>query len=159
MRAGNPRVLACLGAAALGMMALAGLVAGCGHPSSERALALGQAPPPATPTMTPSAVPVLGPLTLGTFPSTWDGTRALNLCEDWAGLRAQYVARVGRDTPFRLEQWFSGAAWQPAFGANRPLLTDPAYGNIDAAFGQATIPDSASVARAGVLDRACAAAD
>src|SRR6201996_9083576 len=123
MGAGKLRVLARRGVIAVGVTALGALAAGCGHASSAASLARGQTAPPATPTMTPSAVPVLGKLTLGTFPSTVDGMKALSLCEDWAELRAQYVARVGKDTPYELEQWFSSSAWRLAFNASGPLRT------------------------------------
>jgi hypothetical protein len=159
MGAGKLRVRACRGVAAVGVATLAGLAAGCGHASSTAPLAPGQTLTPATPTMTPSVVPVLGQLTFGTFPSTMDGTRALSLCEDWAELRAQYVARVGKETPYELEQWFSGPAWRPAFNANSPLRTDPNYGAIDTAFGLATTGGTASITEAKLLDKACAAAD
>jgi hypothetical protein len=159
MEAGKLRVRAGRGVVAVGVATLAALAAGCGHASSTAPLATGQTPPPATPTMTPSVVPALGKLTFGTFPSTMDGTRALSLCEDWAELRAQYVVRVGKETPYELEQWFSGPAWRPAFSANSPLRTDPNYGAIDTAFGLATTGGTASIAEAKLLDKACAAAD
>jgi hypothetical protein len=101
----------------------------------------------------------LGKLTFGTFPSTWGGTNALKLCEDWAGLRAEYVARLESDTRYQLEQWFSGPDWQPAFDAGSPLSINPAYGEISLAFGQATTTATASIAAAMQFDRACAAAD
>ena len=160
MEAGKLRVLAGRGVVAVGVTTLAALAAGCGHSSSSTtSLAPGQTPPPATPTMTPSAVPVLGKLTFGTFPSTSDGISALSLCEDWAELRAQYVARVGKGTPYELEQWFSSSAWQPAFNASGPLRTDPNYSELNTAFGLATTGESASIADAKLLDKACAAAD
>ena len=159
MGAGKLRVLARRGVIAVGVTTLGVLAAGCGHASPAASLARRQSPPPATPTMTPSAVPVLGKLTLGTFPSTLDGMRALGLCEDWAGLRAQYVARVGKETPYELEQWFSGPAWQSAFNANSPLRTDPNYGEIDTAFGLATSGGTAGITEAKLLDKACAEAD
>ena len=159
MEAGKLRVRAGRGVVAVGVATLAALAAGCGHASSTAPLATGQTPPPATPTMTPSVVPVLGKLTFGTFPSTMDGTRALSLCEDWAELRAQYVVRVGKETPYELEQWFSGPAWRSAFSANSPLRTDPNYGAIDTAFGLATTGGTASIAEAKLLDKACDAAD
>jgi hypothetical protein len=156
MGAGKLRVL---GMVAIGVSVMAG---GCGRASSPVALVAGQVAgtaAPAAPTMTPSAAPVLGKLAFGPFLSTPDGTRALLLCENWAGLRAQYVARVAADTPYQLEQWFSSAAWRPAFVASRPLRGDPAYSQIAAAFGLATSGGSASIASASLLDKACAAAD
>lgn len=141
-------------------MALAALAGGCGHAASSSSLAPGQTPPPLTPTVTPSAVPVLGKLTLGTFPATAGGISALRLCEDWAGLRGQYAARVeAGDSPFQLEQWFSSAAWRLAFNANSPLQVNPSYSEISVAFGVATIGQTASIAAAKRLDAACAAAD
>ena len=104
-------------------------------------------------------MPVLGKLTFGTFPSTWDGTRALMLCEQWSGLRGEYVSRVQADTPYQLEQWFSSDVWQAAFSASGPLVVDPAYGDISTAFGLAATGEAASIASARFLDKACAAAD
>jgi hypothetical protein len=49
--------------------------------------------------------------------------------------------------------------WLTAFTANNPLRNDPAYSNIDVAFGLATTGEAASIASARWLDRACAAAD
>lgn len=146
MGAGKLRVLAARGIAAIGVAAL---VSACGQAAS--------APPPAP--GQPSSVPVLGKLTLGSFPATGDGTRALTLCEQWAGLRGAYVARVRADTPYELEQWFSSTAWRPAFTANSLLRVDPAYGDISTAFGLATTGQAASIASARFLDRACAQAD
>ena len=138
--------------------ALAALAGGCSRAASS-SLAPGQTPTPIRPTMTPSAVPVLGQLTFGTFPSTWGGTNALQLCEDWAGLRAEYVAHLNSDTRYQLEQWFSSADWQPAFDAGSTLSVNPAYGEISLAFGQVTTTATASIAAAKQFDRACAAAD
>ena len=138
------------------LAAVAALTAGCGHATP----APGQALPPATPTMTPTAVPGLGPLALGTFPATWGGAKALRLCEDWAGLRGAYAARVqAGDTAFQLEQWFSAGAWQDAFAASGPLQVNPGYNQIAAAFGMATIGQTAGIAQARRLDAACRAAD
>jgi len=151
MGAKKLRVLAGHGIVAVGVAALA---SACGQ-----TLAPGQTPGLATPTVTPSPVPVLGRLAFGTFPSTEDGTRALTLCEQWAGLRGEYVSRVKADTPFQLEQWFSSAVWRPAFSANSPLRIDPAYGDISIAFGLASTAQAASIANARFLDKACATAE
>ena len=153
--AGKLRVLGVASALAAALAALAG---GCSRAASS-SLAPGQTPTPITPTVTPSAVPVLGQLTFGTFPSTWGGTNALKLCEDWAGLRADYVAHLKSDTMYQMEQWFSTADWQPAFDADSPLSANPAYGEISLAFGQATTTATAGIDAAKQLDRACAAAD
>lgn len=169
MGAGKPRVLAGRGVfgrgvgrdvvgwglAAVGVAVLAG--ACTGRASSPAATA--QPSVPATPTVTPSTVPVLGKLSFGTFPSTWDGTRALMLCEQWSGLRGEYVPHLRQDTPYELEQWFSGSDWRAAFTANSPLRNDPAYSNISTAFGLASTAEAASVDNAKWLDRGCAAAD
>jgi hypothetical protein len=109
--------------------------------------------------VTSPAVPLLGRLVLGAFPSTLNGSRALTVCQQWDGLRAQYVVLVQADTPFQLEQWFSSAAWRPAFSANSPLKTDPRYGNISTAFGLVSTGTAASLDSARSLDAACAAAD
>jgi len=149
-----------------GMMAVgvAALATACGHVSAGAAPATLQttaqtATGTATPTVAPSTVPVLGAMTLGTFPATRDGESALALCEQWAQLRAQYVPRLRTDTRYQLEQWFSSSVWQPAFAANSPLHTDPDYGNINVAFGLASTAAAASVSTARMLDKSCAAAD
>ena len=94
MRAGKLRGLAGCGLVAAGVVALA---SGCSGASSSSA-APGAALPPATPSMTPTAVPVLGKLSFGTFPASTDGLKALDMCEQWAQLRAQYVSRVKSST-------------------------------------------------------------
>src|ERR1700679_515170 len=101
MRAVKLWVFAGRGVLALGVAALA---TACGSASSS---GTGMAVGTAVPTVTPTSVPVLGKLSFATFPNTWDGVKALMVCEQWAGLRAQYVANVKVDTPFQLEQWFS----------------------------------------------------
>jgi hypothetical protein len=168
MGAGTPRVLACAGAAALrtaglgaGALGVALLVSGCATAgSSSSSLAPGQSPSGrATPTVSPQAVPVLGSMSYGTFPASKDGMDALIVCEQWAGLRGQYVERVRTDTPYQLEQWFSSPAWLPAFQANSPLKTDPDYSQINTAFGLVSTGAAASVANAELLDKACATAD
>ena len=157
MGGGRLRVLAGRGVAVLGVAALA---AGCGHAASASSPAAGQTPGPATPSVPPSTVPVLGPMTYGPFPATRDGESALTVCEQWAQLRGQYVARVqASHTPYQLEQWFSGPTWQTAFSASNPLRVDPSYASIGVAFVVATSGDAASIQNAKVLDRACAAAD
>jgi hypothetical protein len=156
MGAGRLRVLAGHGVAAIGVTVL---VSACGQVPPSSSLAPGQIPGSATPAVTPSSVPVLGRLALGTFSSTSDGMRALALCEQWAGLRGEYVSRVEADGPFLLEQWFSSTVWRPAFNANSPLRIDPAYGDISTAFGVASTGETASISTARMLDKACAAAD
>ena len=156
-------------AAGLALVALAALLAllasGCASRSSSSSLAPGQAPGSATATatamatVTPQTVPVLGSMSYGTFPASTDGMDALAVCEQWAGLRDDYVGRLRADTPYQLEEWFSGPAWRPAFMANKPLKTDPAFSQINAAFGLASTGAAASVSNAKLLDAACASAD
>ena len=174
MGAGKPRVLAGRGVfghvvgwgvAGRGVvgwgLAAAGVAVLVGACSSGSASPVNTAQPsvPATPTVKPSTVPVLGKLSFGTFPSTWDGTRALMVCEQWSGLRGEYVLHLRQDTPYELEQWFSSNDWQAAFIANSPLRNDPAYSNINTAFGLVSTAEAASIANAKWLDRGCAAAD
>jgi hypothetical protein len=123
------------------------LASGCASASS---------PTNATPTMTPSPVPVLGKLALAHFPSTVNGVRALELCEGWAALRGQYVTEVKKDTPYQLDVWFSGQAWSPLFTYAYWLETDVAYPDLTLAFGQVTDPLFASVRNARNLDESCA---
>jgi hypothetical protein len=153
MRAGKLRELAGCGVLAAGVITLA---SGC---SASSSLAPGAAPPPATPTMTPTPVPVLGKLTFGVFPSTTDGLKALDLCEQWAQLRSQYVGMVKTNSPHQLDVWFSGPLWNDAYGDETHLKLDPNFSNISMAFGLATVGDQATVANAGLLDQACESAN
>lgn len=160
MGAGKRRVLGIAAAGAAALATLAVLLGGCTSARSSPPAVPSQTALPLTPTVTPSPVPVLGQLTLGPFPATRDGARALQLCEDWAGLRGQYVAHVtAGGTPFQLEQWFSSPVWQPAFAENGPLEVDPRYDEIIIAFDLATSGQTASIAQAKHLDAGCAAAD
>ncbi len=166
MRAGSaasgPARLPLLALVALAAL-LALLASGCASRSSSSSLAPGQTPGSATATamatVTPQTVPVLGSMSYGTFPASTDGMDALAVCEQWAGLRDDYVGRLRADTPYQLEEWFSGPAWRPAFMANKPLKTDPAFSQINAAFGLASTGAAASVSNAKLLDAACASAD
>ena len=156
MGAGKLRVLAGRGIVAAGVAVLA---SACTSASSSSPPAPGQVTGTVTPTVAPSTVPVLGKLSFGTFPATPGGTRALMLCEQWSGLRGEYVSRVQADSPYQLEQWFSSAVWQTAFNAAGPLVVDPAYGQISTGFGLAATGEAASLSSARLLDKACAAAD
>lgn len=157
MGAGKLRVLAGRGAAAA---VVAVLVTACASPASTPAVtAAAAAAGRAVPAVTPGSVPALGRMTFGTFPSSWGGTRALIVCEQWAGLRGQYVTRVTTQTPFQLEQWFSSAAWLPAFVADGAIQDDPAFSSISTAFGLVSTAAAASIGSARYLDKACAAAD
>jgi hypothetical protein len=171
MGAGKPRVAACAGPGApglallplLAMTALLALLAsGCVNKTSPvLALAPGQTPglATATATVSPQAVPVLGSMSYGTFPASRHGMDALVVCEQWAALRDEYVGRLRADTPYELEQWFSGRAWRTAFQADRPLKTDPDFSQINAAFGLVSTGAAASASNAKLLDEACASAD
>lgn len=170
MGAGKPRVAACAGPGTPGLALLpltallALLASGCASTSPlAAALALGPTPSPATATatatVTPQTVPELGSMSYGTFPASKHGMDALVVCEQWAGLRDEYVGRLRADTPYQLEQWFSGLAWRTAFQANRPLKTDPNFSEINAAFGLVSTGAAASVSNAKLLDEACASAD
>lgn len=171
MGAGKPRVAVRTGSAAPGralvpLVTLVPLVAllasGCADVrSSSSSLAPGQAPYPAAAmaTVSPRAAPALGPMRYGTFPASTDGMDALTVCEQWAVLRDEYVGRLRADTPYQLEQWFSGPAWRVAFQADRPLKTDPNFSQVNAAFGLASTGSAASVPNARRLDAACASAD
>lgn len=136
------------------------VLAGCDRNPAPAAPAAGQTLAPLRPTVTPAAVPALGPLRFGAFESTWSGSKALQVCEVWARLRGAYAARVLSGTsPEPLEQWFSSAVWQPAFAAAGPLQTNPGYTQISTAFFVATIGSAASIAQGKRLDAACSAAD
>jgi hypothetical protein len=103
-----------------------------------------------------SAAPTLGPLTLGRFPSTTDGRAAKGLCQAWAGLRTEYAANVYNDSPYQLNQWFSGSAWQQARAEAGKLGNAAAYSSLIAAYGIATVGDTASLDTARNVDKACA---
>lgn len=150
MGAGKPRSLRTRAAVVIAGLAAAAAVAGCDSAASA-----------ASPDETPAAAsaPGLGLLRIGSFPSTWDGSQAQRLCDQWAGLRGQYAGQVRRDTPFELEQWFSTRTWLPAFNANSPLKTDPKFLYISSAFGLVSTAAAASLDNARLLDAACAAAD
>jgi hypothetical protein len=154
--AGKTRPDAGRGGGIIAVLGAAALTAGC---TAAVAATPGPGAGAATPTVTPVAVAVLGPMKLGTFPATEDGVAALTVCEQWAGLRGDYVPAIRRDTAFQLEQWFSSTSWLPAFTANSPLKTDPRYLYISTAFGLVTEPSAASVGSARDLDKACALAD
>jgi hypothetical protein len=152
MGAGKPRAGISRGAGVIAALGAVALVAGCTAASADT-------PGPGAGEATPAGVPVLGPMSLGTFPATEDGAAARTVCEQWARLRADYVPSLRRDSSFELEQWFSSARWLPAFTANSPLKTDPRYLYISTAFGLVTEPSAASVGSARDLDKACALAD
>ena len=139
-----------------GVVAVAVAVLASACTSSSSTLANGE-PVPATPSVTPTSVPVLGGMKLATFPQTWDGMRALQVCEQWALLRGEYVSRVQKDTTLQLELWFSDGAWTTAFSANSALKTDPTYMHISTDLGIVTAPGGASISAGQMLDASCAA--
>jgi hypothetical protein len=151
MRAGKLRVLAVNGVVAVGVAVLASACSG-----SSSTLANGE-PAPATPTVTPTSVPVLGGMKLATFPQTWDGMRALQVCEQWALLRGEYVTRVQKDNTLQLQLWFSSNDWLTAFNANSALKTDPTYMHISTDLGIVTAPGGSSISAGKMLDASCAA--
>lgn len=151
MRAGKLRVLAVNGVVAA---CVAVLASACS--SSSSTLANGQ-PAPATPSVTPTAVPVLGDMKLAAFPQSWDGMRALQVCEQWALLRGQYVTRVRKDNTLQLQLWFSSNDWLTAFNANSALKTDPTYMHISTDLGIVTAPGGTGISAAKMLDASCAA--
>jgi hypothetical protein len=151
MRARKPRVLAVNGVVAAVVAVLASACSG-----SSSTLSNGQ-PAPATPTVTPTAVPVLGGMKLATFPQSWDGMRALQVCEQWAMLRGEYVTRVRKESTLQLQLWFSSDDWLTAFNANSGIKTDPAYMHISTDLGIVTAPGGASISAGKMLDASCAA--
>jgi hypothetical protein len=151
MRATKLRVLAVNGVVAAAVAVLASACSG-----SSSTLANGQ-PAPATPSVTPTAVPVLGDMKLATFPQSWDGWRALQVCEQWALLRGEYVTRVQQDNTHQLQLWFSSNDWITAFNANSGLKVDPTYMHISTDLGIVTAPGGASISAAKMLDGSCAA--
>lgn len=153
MRAGKLRVRA-----AHGVVAAAVAVLGCACSGSSSTLSNGE-PAPATPSVTPTAVPVLGGMKLATFPQSWDGMRALQVCEQWALLRGEYVTRVRKENTLQLQLWFSSDDWLTAFNANSALKVDPSYMHISTDLGIVTAPGGASIAAARMLDASCAAGD
>jgi hypothetical protein len=151
MRARKLRVLAVNGVVAACVAVLASACTG-----SSSTLDNGQ-PAPATPTVTPTPVPVLGDMKLATFPQSWDGLRALQVCEQWALLRGEYVTRVRKDNTLQLQLWFSSDDWLTAFNANSGLKVDPTYMHISTDLGIVTAPGGASISSARMLDASCAA--
>jgi hypothetical protein len=151
MGAGKLRILAVNGVAAACVAVLASACSG-----SSSTLANG-APAPATPTVTPTAVPVLGDMKLATFPQSSNGLRALQVCEQWAMLRGEYVTRVRKENTHQLQLWFSSSDWLTAFNANSALKIDPAYMHISTDLGIVTAPGGASISAARMLDASCAA--
>jgi hypothetical protein len=153
MRAGKLRVLAAHGVVAATVAVLASACSG-----SSSTLSNGE-PAPATPSVTPTAVPVLGDMKLATFPQSWDGMRALQVCEQWALLRGEYVTRVRKENTLQLQLWFSSDDWLTAFNANSSLKIDPGYMHISTDLGIVTAPGGASISASRMLDASCAAGD
>ena len=140
--------------AAIALAAAALALSACSAGSSASSPAASAPAPAATSAAAPDAT--LGPLTLGAFPATTDGRLAKAICQAWSGLRAQYAANAQNDSPVQLNQWFSGPAWDGARADAVKLGNATAYAGLEAAYGVATVGDTASVANALLLDKACA---
>jgi hypothetical protein len=118
--------------------------------------------PPASSAAAPAATSAapdatLGALTLGHFPSTSDGRVAKGLCQAWSALRVQYASKVQNDSPVDLTRWFSGPDWAQARTDAAKLGNSAAFASLAAAYGLATVGDTASIPNAQNLDKACAA--
>ena len=74
--------------------------------------------------------------------------RALQVCEQWAMLRGEYVTRVRTDSTLQLQLWFSGDDWLTAFNANSGLKTDSTYSHISTDLGIVTAPRGAGISDA-----------
>jgi hypothetical protein len=121
--------------------------------------AISEAPIPSEAVIAPGTAPNLAPLALGSFPHTTDGKIAKQICEQWQGLRQEYVYRLTIDTPYQLNGWFSSSAWSKENNLANELDGDPAYSNLQGSLGVATIGDDASDANAALVDKACEKAD
>jgi predicted small lipoprotein YifL len=144
-------------AAALAAAAVLSLAA-CGPSSPAPAAAPASPTTPSTPAALPKAA-AAGPLKLAAFPSASGGKDARGVCEQWAGLRGEYAGRTATDSPYQLNQWFSSAAWRKAWSDATALGNDPAYANLETAYGLATLGDAAGPANARLMDSACAKGD
>jgi hypothetical protein len=118
--------------------------------------AISQRPVFNPPAQTSGAIPTLAPLTIADFPQTTDGRQARDVCEQWAKLRTEYVSAVVNDSPYQLNQWFSGPDWAKAEAGMSNIGGDPTYTNLSAAYAEATIGDMADDSTARQLDKACA---
>lgn len=144
-----------IAAAALAAGALS--VTACGSSSPPPAAAAPAATAAAT---APASAPVtLGPLKLASFPPTAAGTEARSVCRAWQGLRREYASRLSSDSPYKLNQWFSSAAWHKSWEDAAALGNDPAYAQLEVAYGTATVGDMAGAGTAREMDKACAKGD
>jgi hypothetical protein len=109
------------------------------------------------PAQTSTAIPALAPLTVGTFPHTTDGRLAKVICDQWAGLRTQYVSAVVNESPYQLNQWFSGPAWAKVQSGFLEIGDDPVYTKLSVAFSGVTVGDMADDSAAQQADEACEA--
>jgi hypothetical protein len=130
-------------------------LAACSSGSPAALPATSQAATVATAAAAPDAT--LGPLTLGHFPSTSDGRTAKGLCQAWSALRVHYASNVQNDSPVDLNKWFSGSDWAQARSDAARLGNAAAYSTLIAAYGVATVGDTASLDTARNVDKACAA--
>ncbi len=107
----------------------------------------------------PAPPAALGQLTLARFPSTSSGKEARGICETWQKLRREYAGRLAADSPYQLNQWFSGPDWHKSWEDGAALGNDPAYSNLEVAYGTATVGDEAGAATIKQMDEACAKGD
>ena len=150
----------CLGVVLIPAALLTWFLVAAGNSSDN-----GTSPPIPAPTV-PTAPPIapgtaanLAPLTLGPFPDTADGEIAKRICEQWQGLRQEYVYRLTIDNSYQMNGWFSSSAWSKVQNDGMALGDDPAYSNLETALGVAITGEMASTANAAAVDKACAAAD
>jgi hypothetical protein len=128
------------------------VLAGCSSAASSSSAAAANPAPAAT-------AKTLAPLVLGHFPDTTDGKLAREVCEQWQGLRQEYVYRLTIDSPNQMNGWFSSSAWSKEYAESNELGNDPAYTQLEASLGVATVGEDASDANAGLVDKACEKAD
>lgn len=135
------------------------LLSACGSagdsPGAAPSAAASQAQVFSPPAQTSTAIPTLAPLTIADFPRTADGRLARDVCEQRAKLRTEYVSAVVNDSPYQLNQWFSGPDWAKAEADMSNIGGDPTYTNLSVAFAEATIGDMADDNTARQLDKAC----
>lgn len=141
--------------AVVAVTAAVAVLAGCGSSASSSSAAAAPSSGPAA----PGTAPNLAPLTLGHFPGTADGKLAKGICEQWQGLRQEYVYRLTIDSPYQMNQWFSSSAWAKEYALANELDGAPAYSNLQGALGVATVGDDAGDAVAAEVDKACEKAD
>jgi hypothetical protein len=81
----------------------------------------------------------------------------MGLCQEWAVLRVRYASKVQDDSPVDLTKWFSSPDWAQARSDAAKLGNSAAFASLAAAYGLATVGDTASIPNAENLDSACEA--